>query len=302
MRGLLVAGFALVLACGCTRREGPAGLRERKDGLGRMVRLPPPERALRIISLAPSSTEILFDLGAGPRVVGVDGYSDWPAEVKALPRVGANTDPNLERIVALRPDVVFTATSANTQRTVEAMERLGLPVYVSRADSLEEIYRDVIAIGEVVGRGAEAERRVADLRRRIALVGARRKVGSPRVKALVVVWSDPLMVAGRASHVGDLLLAAGGENMADDSPQPFPTYSLERVVARVPEVMVVGTHSSGSPPLAPLERTAALLGKRRYRIEMIDVDLLFRPGPRVVEGVEVLDRLLHPVGPAGGAK
>ena len=287
---LVIAG--LVLGACAKREVASTTLRERRDGLGRTVRLPPPERVRRVVSLAPSSTEILFAVGAGPNIVGVDGYSDFPDAVRALPRVGADIDPSLEKIVALRPDVVFTATSANSQRTAETLERLGIPVYVSRADSLDEIYLDILAIGEVVGRARESADLVAAMKSRIAAVTSRRH-GAPAVKSLIVVWSEPLMVAGSHSHVGDLLRAAGGSNIADDSPQPFPTYSVERVIARAPEVVIVGTHATGTPPMAPLERLAGLSGTRRFRIETLDGDLLFRPGPRVAEGVELLDRLLH---------
>lgn len=278
----------------CAKRGAPpAAFRERKDALGRTVRLPPPERVKRIVSLAPSSTEILYAIGAGPSIVGIDGYSDFPEAVRALPRLGADVDPSLEKIVGLRPDVVYTATSANNQRTAETLERLGVPVYVSRADSLEEIYADIDAIGDVAGHRDEAARLIARMRERIAAVAARHHA-TPAKKALIVVWSEPLMVAGSHSHVGDLLRAAGGENIADDSPQPFPTYSLERVIVRAPEVVIVGTHSGGAPPMASLTRLAGSGATRRFRIEQLDGDLLFRPGPRVADGVERLEALLYP--------
>jgi ABC-type Fe3+-hydroxamate transport system substrate-binding protein len=286
--------FLAFLAVGC-RREAAVGGREVKDGMGRLVRLPPAEKIGRIVSLAPSSTEILFALGMGGRLVGVDGYSDFPKEAAALPRVGADVDPSLEKIVALKPDLVLTATSANTQATAETLERLSVPVFVSHADSLEDIYRDVRAIGAATGRDGEAAALAQSMRGRVAAVAARR-AGAARVPSLVVVWSEPLVVAGSGSHVGDLLAAAGGENLAGDSPQPFPTYSLERLVVRAPEVVVVGTHATGSPPIAPLERVAARTPKP-FRIATADGDLLFRPGPRVADGVELLDRLLHPGAP-----
>jgi iron complex transport system substrate-binding protein len=288
--------LVLAIASNSCKKELPATATvERKDGYGRTVRLPPPERIQRILSLAPSSTEILFAIGAGSKVVGVDRYSDFPPAAAALPKVGGDVDPSFERMVALKPDVVFTNTSANTQATAETLERLGLPVYVSRDGALEDIYRDIGALGEVTGHNAQAAEVVAAMKARIAAVGARR-ANAPPVGALVVVWSDPLTVAGTRSHVGDLLRAAGGANVAADSTVAFPVYSLERVVAHPPEVMIVGTHSTGSPPLGPLQELAAKLGPRAFRVVTVDGDLLFRPGPRVADGVETLDRLLHPTG------
>jgi iron complex transport system substrate-binding protein len=289
--------IALLLAAGCAKKgAAPSEMRERKDGLGRTVRLPPASKIARIVSLAPSSTEILFAVDAGARVVGVDAYSDYPPAVKSLERVGADVDPSLEKIVGLRPDVVFTATSANTQRTVETLDRLGVPVYVSSGRTLDDLFADVAALGDVVGQGARAAQLVADLRARLTALSAR-VAEEPTVRALIVVWPEPLVVAGAKSHVNDLLRAARGENVASDTEQPFPTYSLERVVARAPEVVVVGTHSGGAPPLAPLERIAARMGARRFRVEPIDGDLLFRPGPRVVDGAEALARILRPERP-----
>jgi iron complex transport system substrate-binding protein len=278
--------FLACLALGCARPPAP-GARQLIDGLGRTVRV---GAVRRVVSLAPSSTEIVYAVGAGPLVVGVDRYSDWPPEARALPRVGADVDPSLERIVSLRPDLVLTATSANAQATVEALERAGVPVFVSRADRLDEIYRDVEAIGDAVGRRAAARELAGRLRARVDAVRTA-AAGRARVRALVVVWSQPLVVAGPRSHVGDLIAAAGGENTVDDSQQPFPTYSVERILERSPEVVVVGTHADATPPLAPLERLATLPAVRDHRLFTVDGDLLYRPGPRVADGAEALARL-----------
>src|SRR6185436_3786509 len=107
---------------------------------------------------APSSTEILYALGAGERLVGRDRYSDWPPEVRRVETVGADIDPSLERVLALKPDVVFTASSANTMATAQSIERLGLPVFVSKVASLDDVYRDVTSLGEVFERRQQAAR------------------------------------------------------------------------------------------------------------------------------------------------
>jgi ABC-type Fe3+-hydroxamate transport system substrate-binding protein len=225
--------------------------------------------------------------------VGVDRYSDWPPEAAHLERVGAEVDPSLERIVALRPDLVFVATSANTAGTGAALARLGVRVHVSRTDTLDDVYRDIAAIGDATNCRSGAAALIARLRARIEAVAARTRA-LPPARAMVVVWSDPLIVAGRGSHVSELLRAAGGENLADDSIQPFPTYSVERLLARAPEVLLVGTHSDNAPPLAPLERLTTLPAVRDHRLHTFDGDLVFRPGPRLADGVEALAPLLHP--------
>jgi iron complex transport system substrate-binding protein len=134
------------------------------------------------------------------------------------------------------------------------------------------------------------------MRARIAAV-ASRVSALPPVKAVVVVWSEPLVVAGAQSHVAELLRAAGGVNVADDSQQPFPTYSLERLVERAPEVIIVGSHADVTPPLAPMEALKSIPAVKNHRIVLVDGDLLFRPGPRLPDGVEALGRALHPETP-----
>jgi iron complex transport system substrate-binding protein len=252
-----------------------------------------PKKITRVVSLAPSSTEILFAVGAGPLVVGVDKYSDFPPEVKSREIVGANIDPSLERIVALKPDLVFVAASANTTATPDSLKRLGLKVFVSEAYSLADVYLDIQKIGEAVDHKKEAAQVVQSMHARISAVSARVK-DRPITKAMVVVWSEPLVVAGGKSHVAELVRAAGGVNLADDSPQPFPTYSLERLVERAPEAIIVGSHADVTPPLTALENLKSVPAVRDKRIVLVDGDLLFRPGPRLPDGVEALGKALHP--------
>src|SRR5262249_19361454 len=242
-----------------------AGTRQVRDGLGRLIAIPKPVK--RIVSLAPSSTEIVYTIGAGELVVGVDRYSDWPPAARALPMVGADTGPSVERILALKPDVVFTATSANPQQVAESLEHVGVKVFVSRANSLADIYGDIAAIGEVVEREAAARGVIASIQARLRAVQARVGV-RPRVKALVVVATEAVMVAGRGSFIADMLEAAGGENVAGDSTQPFPIYSLERLLTRAPQVLVVGGDSSRA---VLRERLAQWGGRLEHtRVDVID--------------------------------
>jgi iron complex transport system substrate-binding protein len=291
LRALLV----LLLLAGC-RGGGPArGVREVKDGVGRTVKLPAEVR--RVISLAPSTTEILFAIGAADLVVGIDRFSDFPPEALAKERVGSNVDPSFERIVALKPDVVFAASTANRQETVDGMGRLGITVYTSRATTLASVLDDIRAIAGVVGKRLEGDELAAKVSARLDSV-KRNAAARAKVPALIVVWSEPLSVAGKGSVVAELLELAGGRNIAFDTDVPFPTFPIERVLVRAPEVLVVGTHSEGAPPLTPLLRHTTLPAVKNHRVYLIDGNLLFRPGPRVADGAERLAQLLH--GPVDG--
>jgi iron complex transport system substrate-binding protein len=246
----------------------------------------------RIVSLAPSSTEILYALGVGDRVVGVDQYSDWPPAAAAVPRVGSDLSPSVERILALKPDVVFIATSANSRELPAELERLGVRVVISHVETLDDLWRDIVASGDAVGRHDAGVALAASLRARVAATHAR-VAALPVPRVLLVVWADPLTVVGGHSFVDEVIRAAGGANIAGDSAQPYPQYSVERMLARAPEVIVVGSHKGG-PPLAPLTSHTSLPAVKNGRIHSVDGDLLFRPGPRLVDGVELLARLFHP--------
>ena len=246
----------------------------------------------RIISLAPSTTEILYALGAGDRVVGVDQYSDWPPEAAKVARVGSDLSPSVERIVALKPDVVFIATSANSRELPAELERLGIHVVISHVATLDELWGDIAATADAVGRHDSGVALVAELRARVAGIHAR-VAALPPPKVAVVVWAEPLTIVGGHSFVDDVIRAAGGDNIAGDSQQPYPQYSMERLLARAPEVIVVGSHKGG-PTLAPLTAHTSLPAVKNGRVHSVDGDLLFRPGPRLVEGVELLSRLFHP--------
>lgn len=273
MRHALLAALLMMAAC----HRGPAGR---------------PAEARRIVSLAPSSTEILYALGAGDRLVGVDQYSDWPPEARKVPRVGSDLSPSVERILALKPDVVFVATSANSRELPDELERLGVRVVISHVVTLDDLWRDIVASGDAIGRHDAAVALADQLRARVAATRAR-VATLPPARALVVVWSDPLTVVGGHSFVDDAVRAAGGDNVAGDSPQPYPQYSVERMLARAPEVIIVGSHKGG-PSATPLTAHTSLPAVKNGRVHSIDGDLLFRPGPRIVDGIELLARLFHP--------
>jgi iron complex transport system substrate-binding protein len=281
--------WVAAVICSVVIAAGGAGC---KRGRSPQPASPSASRRLRVVSLAPSSTEILFALGAGDLLVGVDQFSDFPEAARKLPRVGNDLNPSVERIVGLHPDVVFAATSANSRDLVEQLGRLGIRVVVSRGDTFAEVWRDIGNVGEAVQQKEAATRLVASLRARMEAVAAR-AAGRPRPRTLVVVWTEPLTVAGGHSFVDEAIATAGGSNVAGDAPVPFPQYSLERLLARAPEVVIVGSHAA-APVMEPILGQSSLPAVKSQRVHRIDGDLLFRPGPRLVDGVEALAKLLHP--------
>jgi iron complex transport system substrate-binding protein len=288
--------LVLVALAGCRGSRRIAHVE--RDELGRDVAFSTwPAR--RVVSLATSNTEILFAIGAGATVVGADVYANWPAAVTAVPRVGTQQEPSVEAVLGLRPDVVVSAMSANRQSTVEALERLGLPVFVTRTDDLAGLSRTIVDLGTLVGQRTAADALVHTIQAGLAQVQEQVRQQAqqvPRVRALVLVWSDPLYVVGRQTYTADLLALAGGDNVAADAEPGYPRYSLERVLRQAPEVIVMGTHTDErtGDPWRDWRRFPTLPAVRDGRLVTVDGDLIFRPGPRAVEAAQTLARALHP--------
>jgi iron complex transport system substrate-binding protein len=251
--------------------------------------------ARRILSLAPNVTELLFALGAGHQIVGVDNYSDQPIGLlDGVPRVGTNYEPSLERIVALSPDVVFTALSANRRETVEALARLGVPVFVTDTRSIPDLERLLRTLGTITGRTNESELEIRRLRAGFDMVRRRGSAG-PRPRVLVVVANDPLYVVGRGTFTHELIEIAGGINAASDA-VGFARYPLERILRSAPDVLVLPTHSSAQQGPAAVDywsRWLEIPAVRQGRVHAVG-DSIIRPGPRLTEGADILCRLIHP--------
>jgi len=258
------------------------------DGRGRRIALPAPPR--RIVSLGPSLTEILFALGLGRRLVGVTSQCTYPPEARRLPTVGDHRT-SIERVVALRPDLVVAGTTLNSL-AIRQLERLRIPVFAVDPASLEETHQAILAIGAVTGARTRARAVVAEMRAQEQRVAARvaRARGRPRV--LVVLQAEPLWVAGAGNFMDELVVLAGGENVGRAAGRRYQALSPERVVALRPEVIL-------APPsdVDALRRRPGWTGVpavRQGRVLAFPADTFARPGPRLPHALEQVARLLHP--------
>jgi iron complex transport system substrate-binding protein len=272
-------------------RPGLAG--EVTDMLGRRVRVP--ARAERIVSLAPSITETVFVLGEGDRLVGVTDYCDFPPAATRKPRVGGISTPSFEAVLTLRPDLVLATSESNYAEHVERLASLGMAVYVIRPVDFESVLESIERIGAVLGRAAAARAHVASMRRDADAIG-RAVAGAPRPRVLYVVWPNPLIAPGRGTLITELLRRAGGESVTGAEPLPYPRLSLETVVERRPDRIIVGRH--GRETVEELLRgwgaLTAVAAVREGRVDAVDGDLVHRPGPRMIEALRALARALHP--------
>jgi iron complex transport system substrate-binding protein len=265
------------------------------DEVGRRV-VPRAYPTRRVVSLAPNVTELLFLVGAGDQVVGVDNYSDQPVgQVERIARVGSNYEPSLETIVALTPDLVLTSLSANRRETAEALERLGIPVFVTDTRAVADMDRILKSLGAITGRTEAAEEERRRLHAGLAAV-SKLVAGLPRPRVLVVVWGDPLYVAGRRTFTDDLVALAGGTNIAADA-TGFAKYPLERVLRLSPEVIVLPTHSAveqGPRAVEYWSRWPELPAVRTHQVRAVEDTLIIRPGAHLVRGAETLAGIIHP--------
>jgi iron complex transport system substrate-binding protein len=263
------------------------------DQTGREVVLPAPPA--RIVSLVPSVTEILFTIGAQGRLVGVTDFCDFPPEARKKPSVGGMLAPSLEGMVSLKPDLVVATTAGNRHETFDQLARLKIPMYVVNPITVSDVLDLVGRLGRLTDHADAADRVVATLRERIQAVSDR-VAGRPRPRVLYVLWPDPLIVPARGALVSELIQLAGGDSVTADGGQGYPRYSMEAALARNPEVIILASHGSERSPLSRTkwERLSQVPAISAGRLYTADGNLMHRYGPRIVDGLEALARMIHP--------
>lgn len=248
----------------------------------------------RIVSLAPSVTETLFALGAGPRVVAVSDYCDYPPEAVALPKIGSFLTPSVEAVLAARPDLVIAAPSPGNYDAVAQLRRLGIRVEAVEATRLAEVPAVTRRIAELAGVPEAGERVVTEMERGMHAVRAR-LAGAPRRSVLMVIGQEPLVAVGRGSFLGELLEEAGGSNVAPPG-SAWPRLTLEYVIAVDPAVVIDSSMGSEEATATPSfwRRFGSLTAVREQHVFRFRSYRALRPGPRLPAALADLARLIHP--------
>jgi iron complex transport system substrate-binding protein len=252
----------------------------------------------RYISLAPSTTEILFALGLGEAVSGVSAYCNYPPEAAHKPRVGDFSHPNMEMIFALKPDYVF-CTGLEQAPVIEELKRLKFNVYAADPANIKELLETIRDIGKITGREKEAAVLIRKMQEDIEAVSAKAKLipQDKKVRIFVEIWHEPLMTAGRGSFIDEMIALAGGINVAHDVIRPYSYFSAEKVVNLNPQVIILA-YMDKETPLKLVESRFGWAGieavKNKRVCNDIDPDLLLRPGPRITEGLKELYLKLYP--------
>jgi iron complex transport system substrate-binding protein len=281
----LAACLFLLLANPCLAQ------RTLHDELGRKVSLP--DTPHRIVSLAPSLTDMVFSLGAGVDLVGVSNFTKYPREALNKPSVGDMTNPSMETIVALHPDVVLVTKDMNRRETVDQLEKLGIPCYVVQPHDIAGIYVSITNLGDVLNRRQQADALVKQLEARVQAVRDRvRGMAEPHV--FFVLWHDPVFTAGKNAFITELIETAGAKSVTDDLVQDWPQVSLEAVLARKPDFLVLARGSEFD--VQDLQKKAgwnSLEAVKAGRVFYTD-DRIKYPSPVAFDALEDLANQFHP--------
>lgn len=276
-----MALVALLAATACAREEA----RVLSDGIGRPVALPADVR--RIVTLAPDVTEIVSAAGGGERIVGTDSASDFPPAVIGLPKVG-ELQPSVEAIAALEPDLVIASTSGNPPSLAPALAAAGIPLFVLKTDRVAAVPASLALVAEVLR--TDASSAIAAFEHGVS---ARKRARGKSPRVLILLWPAPLYVAGRGTHLDDLLQIAGADNAV--AVEGWPSYSLEALVADPPDIILYPGRAVTGDAIASLADSSPAWGEvaavREGWVSPVPDDLLLRPGPRLVEGLESINAI-----------
>jgi iron complex transport system substrate-binding protein len=263
------------------------------DDAGRAVILDAP--AQRIVSLAPFLTELLFAAGAGDAVVGVSGFSDFPPAARAITRIGTGSGLDLERIVALQPDLVVAWQSGNPADQVERLRALGMTVFVSEPRTLGDIGATLPRLGALAGTDEQAYAAMHAYRQRLAAL-RQRHAGKPPVDVFYQLWDRPLMTVNGDHIISDVIRLCGGRNVFAGLDRYVPQIGIESVLQRDPQVIIAAVAGDGQADvLADWQRWSGMSAVRKGHLYTLPDDLLVRHTPRILDGAEQLCGILDQV-------
>jgi iron complex transport system substrate-binding protein len=253
-----------------------------------------PFKVDRVISLAPNLTEIVFAVGGGGQLVGRTSYCDFPPEAKSVTEVGDTTKPSLEKLIALKPQVVLVSTASQLEVFTQQLQNQNIAIFITDPHDLEGVFRSIEQVGEILGKKEQAATLVQSLRKRTNAVEEAVTQRQP-VRVFYQLSAEPLYTAGHDSFVTDLMRRAGAISVTADVPGAWPKYSSESALAAKPDAIILptgGSMGSGNSTVTEaLRRSPAVLQGRVYKI---NDDHLVRPGPRLIDGLEEMARALHP--------
>jgi iron complex transport system substrate-binding protein len=283
------ATVALVLPLAACAREPQRAVARATDDFGDTLALRAAPR--RIVSLNPSTTELLFAIGAGGQVVGRTTYDQWPAEARAVPDLGPGLRPNVEAVLAAHPDLVLLYASDDNRDAARRLRAVGVPTAAFRFDRIDDFVRITLALGALTGDSLAARHTVDSVRATLARVRAA-TAALPRPTAFWPLYDQPLLATGGGSFLNELIEIAGGRNVYGFMREPSPRITFEDLLRRDPDVILSSPESRMRYLADP--RWRALRAVREGRLLAVDTNIVMRPGPRLGEAARSFALLLHP--------
>jgi iron complex transport system substrate-binding protein len=294
MRKKILVGFLILLSSLLWAPYAHSSSQRFKDEVGREMIVPFPPK--KIVSLAPNITEILFGLGLDQEIVGVSIHCNFPEKVQSKVRVGSYISLDFEKIVSLEPDLIIATGAGNTRDMVDRLERLGFPTYVIFPKNVEDVTRSVGHLSQLVGREKEGAEIIQEMRRRRERVVELTR-GLPRPRVFLQIGEAPIVTVGKNSFADDLIRLAGGDNVAGNEKEMYPRFAMEEILKRSPEVILVSSMNPRGNYQKIFEewsRWKTIPAVKNSQIYLIDSDLIDRPSPRIIDGLEEMARILHP--------
>lgn len=260
------------------------------DFLGREVTIE--KEPQRIVSLAPSTTELIYALGAGNKVVGVTDFDNYPPEVKDIPKVGGFKGPNVEAITAQKPDIIFASTLSGKEQ-MESLEKMGIPVVMLEAKSIDQIYQSIKIIGQITGTEKKGEEIIKQMQDKIKEINDKVK-DLPKVSVFYLVSLDGNWTAGKGTFIDELINLAGGKNVAEDV-NGWVQYSVEELVKKNPDVIITSPHAGDVKDIKNMAGHKDTNAVKNDKIFVIsNDDIISRASNRIVLGLEEIAKFLHP--------
>ncbi len=289
--GLVFAILAAVVLVGCrgdaVKTANAEPMRAVADDLGRTVTIP--AKLDRVVSLAPSLTEMIFAAGAGDRLVGVTTFCNYPSEALAIRKVGDTQTPNIESIIALKPQVVFVSTASQLEAFKATLEDNGIKVFVTNANSFEDVLKNLRQLGELFGTEQAVAEVIEKLDFRVNFV-RQNVAGKTPVRAFVQISREPLFTIGKQSFLTEIIRSAGGESVTAAVETAYPKLSKETALAMDPDVIILSASDDNREPNEVFRNSKAV---KSGRVFSVDADILSRPGPRIVDALERIAGHLH---------
>ena len=264
------------------------------DEIGRSVNISPAPQ--RIVSLAPGITETLYALGLDDKIAGVTTFCDWPAAARTKPRIGGFTNPSIEKIVSLKPDLIIATADGNRKDTVMQLERLRLPVYVTNPSDTNGILRSILHIGEITNREKDAGILVGKLQKRLNNITVQiRQKRKPRV--FFQIGLEPVVTAGKGTLINEVIERAGGVNIAGHDVARYPRYSAEGIMGASPEIILFApmvNDKEFTMVKSFWQKFEGIPAVKNNKIYPIKTDLISRASPRIVDAIEKMSLIFHP--------